>query len=96
MHPFLLAIILAAPVTPLAVVEAQSTSPPAVREPAEATTIRVVPLTYARAGELAHTLSLVFPHVRVVPYHPANSLIISGPRASVAELISIIKPVNPD
>jgi type II secretory pathway component GspD/PulD (secretin) len=96
MHPLLLAGVLASLVAPLAVAEAPPTSPPAVREPVEATTTKVVPLAYARASELAHTLALVFPHVRVVPYHPTNSLIISGPRASVEELIDIIGPANRD
>ena len=64
-------------------------------EPVEATIIEVVPLTYARAGELAFTLSLIaLPRVRIVPYNPTNSLIISGPRTSVEQLINIIKPSN--
>lgn len=96
MRPFLLAVMLTALVAPVATTETQPTTPPAPREPVDATTIKVVPLTYARAGELAHTLSLVFPHVRIVPYHATNSLIISGPRPSVEELINIIKPENPD
>jgi Bacterial type II/III secretion system short domain len=93
MHPFLFAVILAAP---LAIAEAQPASPPAEPEPVEATTIRVVPLTYARAGELAHTLSLIFPHLRVIPYRPTNSLIIAGPRGAVEDLIGIIGPANRD
>jgi type II secretory pathway component GspD/PulD (secretin) len=49
--------------------------------PSEAFTIKVVPLDYARAGELAYTLSSIAPpSVRVVPYNPTNSLIISGIR----------------
>jgi hypothetical protein len=96
MRPFLLAVMLTALVAPVATAEAQPTTPPAPREPVDATTIKVVPLTYARAAELAYTLSLVFPQVRVVPYHPTNSLIISGPRTSVEELIDIIKPGNPE
>jgi hypothetical protein len=78
-------------VAPLAVVGAQPT-PPAAREPVDETIVKVVPLTYARASELAYTLALVFPYVRIVPYRPTNSLIISGPRASVEQLIDIIKP----
>jgi type II secretory pathway component GspD/PulD (secretin) len=59
--------------------------------------IKVVPLAYARAGELAYTLSQVAqPPLRLVPYYPTNSLIISGPRTSVEELINIIKPSNQD
>jgi general secretion pathway protein D len=63
-------------------------SPPA----REATATRVVPLTYARAVELAYTLSWVAPPlVRIVPYLPTNSLVISGPAAAVEALIDIIK-----
>jgi general secretion pathway protein D len=66
---------------------------PAVRVRPEAMTVKVVPLTYAGAGELAYTLSWITPPgVRVVPYYPTNSLIISGPPAAVEELIDIIKP----
>ena len=66
---------------------------PAVQVFHEAMTVKVVPLTYARADELACTLSWVAPPwVRIVPYYPTNSLIISGPRAAVEELIDIIKP----
>jgi hypothetical protein len=93
---FLLAVMLTAVVAPVVIAGAQPTSSSAPREPVDTTTIKVVPLTYARAGELAYTLSLVFPHVRIVPYHPTNSRIISGPRTSVEELIDIIKPENPD
>ena len=65
---------------------------PAVRVAHEAITVKVVPLTYARAGELAYTLSSVAPPwVRIVPHYPTNSLIISGPPAAVEELVGIIK-----
>ncbi len=65
---------------------------PAVRVAHGAMTVKVVPLTYARAGELAYTLSWVAPPwVRIVPYYPTNSLIISGPPAAVEELVDIIK-----
>jgi type II secretory pathway component GspD/PulD (secretin) len=93
MHLFRLAAILAALATPLVAVAGQPTTPPEVREPVDALIIKVVPLTYARAAELAYTLSLVAPpRVRIVPYRPTNSLIISGPAASVEELVNIIKP----
>ena len=50
--------------------------------------IKVVPLAYARAGEVAFTLSLVAqPPLRIVPYYPTNSLVISGPPAAVKQLI---------
>jgi general secretion pathway protein D len=66
---------------------------PAVRARPEAMTVKVVPLTYARAGEVAYTLSWITPPgVRVVPYYPTNSLILSGPPTAVEELIDIIKP----
>jgi type II secretory pathway component GspD/PulD (secretin) len=91
-----LAAILAAFAIPL-VAEAQPTPPTAPCESVEAVTIKVVPLTYARAGELAYTLSLVaLPRVRIVPYYSTNSLIISGPRTSVEQLLNIIKPSNRD
>jgi len=96
MHLFRLAVILTGFATPL-VSEAQPTPLPGAREPVEAAIIEVVPLTYARAGELAYTLSLIgLPRVRIVPYNPTNSLIISGPRTSVEQLIDIIKPSKRD
>ena len=65
---------------------------PADRVPTEAFTIRVVPLGYARAGEVAYTLSWVAPPwVRVVPYYPTNSLIISGHPAAVEALVDLIR-----
>ena len=96
MQLFGLAVILTACAIPL-VAEAQPTPPTGPCEPVEAVTIEVVPLTYARASELAYTLSLVaLPRVRIVPYYATNSLIISGPRTSVEQLINIIKPSKPD
>jgi transposase InsO family protein len=92
MHVFRLAVTLVALATPV-VVAGQPATPSGAREPVEAMIIKVVPLTYARAGELAHTLSQVAPpRVRIVPYYPTNSLIISGPPAAVEQLIDIIKP----
>jgi general secretion pathway protein D len=65
---------------------------PAARVAGETMIIKVVPLTYALAGELAYTLSWVAPpRVRIVPYYPTNSLIISGPPAAVEELVDILK-----
>jgi type II secretory pathway component GspD/PulD (secretin) len=92
MHLFGLAVILTAFAFPL-VAGAQTTPPAGPCEPVDAMIIKVVPLTYARTGELAYTLSIVTPpRVRIVPYHPTNSLIISGPPAAVEQLIDIIKP----
>src|SRR5262245_4096597 len=66
---------------------------PAQRLGPEAVAIEVVRLRYARAGEVAHTLSWIAPPgVRIVPYDPTNSLVISGPPASVEKLIDNIKP----
>jgi type II secretory pathway component GspD/PulD (secretin) len=65
---------------------------PAERVVNEAFSIKVVPLTYARAREVAYALSWVAPpSVRIVPYYPTNSLIISGPPAAVDELIDRIR-----
>jgi type II secretory pathway component GspD/PulD (secretin) len=65
---------------------------PAERMAHEAVRIKVVPLNYARADELAYTLSMVAPPwVRIVPYYATNSLIISGHPAAVEELVDIIK-----
>jgi general secretion pathway protein D len=63
-----------------------------VEQVPEAFTIKVIPLDYARAGELAYTLSWIAPpSVRVVPYYPTNSLIISGHPAAVEALVHLIK-----
>ena len=62
--------------------------------PAErvAFTVQVVRLNYARAGEMAYTLSWVAPpSVRIAPHYPTNSLIISGHPEAVEELVDIIK-----
>jgi type II secretory pathway component GspD/PulD (secretin) len=96
MRLFRLAVILTALAAP-PVAAGQPTTPSGACKPTEAMIIKVVPLAYARAGELAYTLSLVAqPPLRIVPYYPTNSLIISGPRTSVEELINIIKPSNQD
>ena len=65
---------------------------PAERVASEVFTIKVVPLSYARAGEVAYALSWVAPpSVRIVPYYPTNSVIISGHPAAVEGLIDLIK-----
>jgi len=65
---------------------------PAERLANEVFTIKVVPLTYAWAGDVAYALSWVAPpSVRIVPYYPTNSVIISGHPAAVAGLIDLIK-----
>lgn len=97
MHLVGLAVILTVLAAPFALAGPPPTTLSAVQEPVDAMIVEVVPLTYARAGELAYTLSLIaLPRVRIVPYNPTNSLIISGPRTSVEQLIDIIKPSNRD
>jgi general secretion pathway protein D len=65
---------------------------PAERLAPEAVTVRLVTLEYASAGEVAYTLRWVAPAgVRIVPYYPTNSLVISGPPAAVETLIDIIR-----
>lgn len=54
--------------------------------------VRVVPLTYANAGEVAWTLSRVAPPgVRVVPYPPTNSVVISGLARAVDQMVDVIQ-----
>jgi len=82
---------------PLVAGAEQPTAPAGPCEPVDAMIVEVVSLTYAWAGELAYALSLVgLPRVRIVPYYPTNSLSITGPRASVEQLINIIKPSERD
>lgn len=65
---------------------------PAERIAHETFAVKVVHLDYARADEVAYTLSWVAPaSVQIVPYYPTNSLIISGHPAAVDELVGIIK-----
>jgi general secretion pathway protein D len=55
--------------------------------------VKVVPLKYANAGEVALTLSRVAPPgVRIVPYRPTNSVLISGRAAAVDQMVDIIQP----
>lgn len=70
---------------------------PAVQVGPEPMAVKVVPLTYARADEVAYALIWIAPPgVRVVPYYPTNSLILSGPPAAVEELIDVIRPSPQD
>ncbi len=65
---------------------------PAQKATQLATIIEVVPLEYAKADEVADTLSwLAPPGVRIVPYYPTNSLIISGNPEAVKELIGVLR-----
>ena len=54
--------------------------------------VKVVPLQYAKAEEVADTLaSIATPGVRIAPYVPTNSLIISGDAEAVKQLIDTFK-----
>jgi general secretion pathway protein D len=54
--------------------------------------VRVIPLTYADAGDLAFTLSWIAPPgVRVVPHFPTNSLVIAGQTSGVELMIDAIR-----
>jgi general secretion pathway protein D len=62
---------------------------PAAQEPS---IIEVVPLQYARAEEVAATLAGVSPPgVRIIPYPPTNSVIISGAPDAVRGLVGVLK-----
>ena len=64
---------------------------PAEQTAAAAFVIRVVPLTYAQADEVAYALSWIAPpSVRVVSYPPTNSVLIAGHPDLVAELAGVI------
>jgi type II secretory pathway component GspD/PulD (secretin) len=57
-----------------------------------ATIIEVIPLHYARADEVAYTLSWIAPPgVRIAPYFPTNSLIISGNPEAVEEILDVLR-----
>lgn len=58
----------------------------------EESRIEVVPLRYAKAEEVAYTLSWAVPYgVRVVPYFPTNSLILAGDPATVEALLRLLR-----
>ena len=64
---------------------------PADQAAQPATTVEVVPLNYARAEEVADTLSWIAPPgVRVVPYAPTNSLLIAGNPEAVEQFLSVL------
>jgi type II secretory pathway component GspD/PulD (secretin) len=53
--------------------------------------VRVVPLTYADAADVAATLAWVAPRgVRVAPHFPTNSVVIAGDSAAVDQLVKAI------
>jgi general secretion pathway protein D len=54
--------------------------------------VKVVPIKYANAGEVAFTLSRVAPPgVRIVPYQPTNSVVISGLAPAVDQMVDVIQ-----
>jgi type II secretory pathway component GspD/PulD (secretin) len=54
--------------------------------------VRVVPLRYADAGEVASTLAWVTPPgLRVAPYFPTNSVVIAGEEKAVEQLMGAIR-----
>jgi len=56
------------------------------------TVIEVIPLKYAKAEEVADTLAWVAPSgVRIVPYFPTNSLILSGDPKAVEQVIEVLR-----
>jgi general secretion pathway protein D len=53
--------------------------------------VRVVRLTYVDARDVALTLSWAAPPgVRIAPFYPTNSVVISGPEAAVEQLVEVI------
>ncbi len=62
----------------------------------QASTVAVVPLQYARAEEIAYTLSQIAPPgVKVAPYPPTNSVLIAGPPQAVAALAAPLSQKPP-
>jgi general secretion pathway protein D len=54
--------------------------------------MRVVRLTYVDAEDVAWTLSWAAPPgVRIVPFHPTNSVVISGPEVAVEQMVDVIR-----
>src|SRR5262249_15472160 len=54
--------------------------------------VKLISLKYANAGEVAFTLSRVAPPgVRIVPFYPTNSIVISGHAAAVDQMVDIIQ-----
>jgi type II secretory pathway component GspD/PulD (secretin) len=54
--------------------------------------VRVVRLTHVDAEDVAWTLSWAAPPgVRVVPFYPTNSVVISGPEVAVEQMVDVIR-----
>jgi hypothetical protein len=68
----------------------QTAPPESTREASadqSAWTVVVIKLRYADAEEVARVLRELLPStVRVVPYHPTNSVLLAGDRAIIGEL----------
>jgi general secretion pathway protein D len=54
--------------------------------------VRVIRLTYVDAEDVALTLSWAAPPgVRIAPFYPTNSVVISGPEAAVEQMVDVIR-----
>ena len=54
--------------------------------------VRVVQPTYADAEAVALTLAWTAPPgVRIAPFYPTNSIVISGPEAAVDQMVGVIR-----
>ena len=54
--------------------------------------VRVIRLTYVEAEDVALTLSWAAPPgVRIAPFYPTNSIVISGPEAAVEQMVDVIR-----
>ena len=54
--------------------------------------VRVIRLTHVDAEDVALTLSWAAPPgVRIAPFYPTNSVIISGPEAAVEQMVDVIR-----
>jgi type II secretory pathway component GspD/PulD (secretin) len=71
----------------------EGTSIVPAREVADAEfVVEVIRLTYANADDVAFTLGWAAPPgVRVVPFYPTNSVVISGPAAGVEQMLDLFR-----
>jgi general secretion pathway protein D len=69
---------------------------PAAQAAPQAMRLEVIPLNYARAEEVAATLAGVAPPgIRIAPYAPTNSLLVSGDPEAVEELLGVLSREDP-
>jgi type II secretory pathway component GspD/PulD (secretin) len=69
---------------------------PSAQAAQRAPRLEIIPLNYARAEEVAATLSgIAPPGIRIAPYTPTNSLLISGDPEAVQETIEILRGEQP-